>query len=73
MADSSMINRGEILWLGISSAVTGCLVGGLMLGIGMNLIVGGQNLGWLLLLPAAPVSALPGWIMGRRLAGQLKR
>lgn len=68
-----MINRGEIIWLGVSAAVTGCLVGGLMLGIGMNLIVGGQNLGWLLLMPAAPISALPGWIMGRRLAGQLRR
>ncbi len=66
-----MINRGEILWLGIASGVTGCLLGGLMLGIGMNLIVGGQPLGWLLLMPAAPAGALPGWLMGRRLASQL--
>ena len=66
-----MINRGEILWLGIASGVTGCLLGGLMLGIGMNLIIGGQHLGWLLLLPSAPAAALPGWLMGRRLAGQL--
>ncbi len=31
-----------------------------MLGIGMDLIVNGQPLGWLLLLPAAPLSAGPG-------------
>jgi hypothetical protein len=66
-----MINRGEILWLGIAAGVSGCLLGGLMLGIGMNLIVGGQHLGWLLLLPSAPAGALPGWLMGRRLASQL--
>jgi hypothetical protein len=36
----------------------------------MDLIVNGQPLGWLL-LPGAPVSAIPGWLLGRRLAGQL--
>ena len=36
----------------------GSLVGGMMLGIGMDLIVNGQPLGWLLLLPGAPVSAV---------------
>ena len=66
-----MINRGEILMLGISAGVTGSLLGGLMPGIGMNLIIGGQHLGWLLLLPSAPAAALPGWLMGRRLANQL--
>jgi hypothetical protein len=66
-----MVNRGDIVWLGIASGVVGSLVGGLMLGIGMDLIVNGQPLGWLLLLPAAPVSAVPGWLLGRRLAGQL--
>ena len=49
----------------------GCLVGGMMLGIGMDLIVNGQPLGWLLMLPGAPVSAIPGWLLGRRLAQQL--
>jgi hypothetical protein len=66
-----MINRGDILWLGIASGVSGSLIGGMMLGIGMDLIVNGQNFGWLLLLPAAPASALPGWLMARRLAGKL--
>ena len=67
-----IMNRGDILWLGIASGVTGCLLGGMMLGIGISLILGGQHIGWLLLLPAAPAGALPGWLMGRRLASQLR-
>ncbi len=66
-----MINRSEILWLGVSSGVMGCLIGGMMLGIGMDLIVNGQPLGWLLLLPGPPVSALPGWMLARKLARNL--
>ena len=66
-----MVNRGEILWLGIASGVAGSLVGGMMLGIGMDLIVNGQPLGWLLLLPGAPASAIPGWLLARKLARQL--
>ncbi|MBS0560242.1 MAG: hypothetical protein JSR21_09325 [Proteobacteria bacterium] len=66
-----MVSRGDVLMLGISSAVSGCLIGGMMLGIGMDLIVNGQPLGWLLMLPGAPVSALPGWLLARRLARQL--
>ena len=66
-----MINRGDIIWLGVSAAVIGCLVGGMMLGIGMDLIVNDQPWGWLLLLPGAPVSAIPGWLLARRLARQL--
>jgi hypothetical protein len=68
---SGMIERGEIVWLGISSGVMGCLVGGMMLGIGMDLIVNGQPLGWLLMLPGAPAGALPGWLLARKLARQL--
>ena len=41
-----------------------------MLGIGMNLIVGGAPVGWLLLLPAAPLGALPGWLLAKRLAAK---
>ncbi len=37
-----MITRGDILWLGIAAGVTGSLIGGMMLGIGMDLIVNGQ-------------------------------
>jgi hypothetical protein len=66
-----MITRGDILWLGIAAGVTGSLVGGMMLGIGMDLIVNGQVWGWLLLLPAAPAAALPGWLLARKLASQL--
>lgn len=66
-----MVSRSEIIWLGVSAGVMGCLVGGMMLGIGMDLIVNGQPLGWLLLLPGAPVSALPGWMLARKLARQL--
>ena len=66
-----MVDRSDIVWLGISSGVMGCLIGGMMLGIGLGLIVNGEPRGWLLLLPGAPVSAIPGWLLGRRLAGQL--
>ena len=66
-----MVSRGDIIWLGVSSAVTGCLVGGLMLGIGMDLIVTGQPLGWLLMLPGAPISAVPGWLLARKLNRRL--
>ncbi|MCX7381309.1 MAG: hypothetical protein NT133_07810 [Alphaproteobacteria bacterium] len=66
-----MIKRSDILMLGLSAGVTGGLVGGMMLGIGMNLIIAGANIGWLLLLPAAPVSGIAGWILARRLAKQV--
>jgi hypothetical protein len=66
-----MITRSEIIWLGVAAGVTGSLVGGLMLGIGMNLIVNGALGGWLLLLPAAPAAALPGWLLARKLAARL--
>ncbi|MEA2744704.1 MAG: hypothetical protein QOG25_3075 [Acetobacteraceae bacterium] len=66
-----MIKRSDIIWLGVSAGVTGSLVGGMMLGIGMDLVVNGQPWGWLLLLPGAPAAALPGWLLARRLANQL--
>jgi hypothetical protein len=66
-----MVTRGDIIWLGVAAGVTGSLVGGMMLGIGMDLIVNSQPWGWLLLLPAAPVAALPGWLLGRKLSRQL--
>jgi hypothetical protein len=65
------INRGEILWLGIASGVSGGLIGGLALGIGMDLVVNGQPLGFILLVIGAPASGLIGWLMARRLARQL--
>ena len=66
-----MITRTDIIWLGLSSGVAGGLIGGLLLGIGMNLVVQGVNVGWLLLMPAAPLSGLVGWILARKLARQL--
>jgi hypothetical protein len=66
-----VVSRNDIIWLGICASVIGCLVGGMMLGIGMDLIVNGQPLGWLIMLPGAPVAAIPGWLLGLRLARQL--
>ncbi len=67
-----MVSRSDIIWLGIAAGVSGGLIGGMMLGIGMDLVINGQPLGWLLLLPGAPASALVGWLMARRLASQLR-
>ncbi len=66
-----MVTREEILVLGLTAGVLGSLVGGMMLGIGMGLVIGGQHLGWLLLLPAAPVSGILGYVLARRLARKL--
>jgi hypothetical protein len=66
-----MIQRSEIIWLGVSAGVMGCLIGGMMLGLGIFLLTNGANGGWLLLLPAAPVGGLPGWLLARKLARQL--
>ncbi len=67
-----MVNRGEIVWLGVSAGATGALLGGLMLGIGMDLMANGQPLGLLLMVPGVPIAAIPGWLMARRLARQLQ-
>ncbi len=66
-----MISRSDILMLGITAGVSGSIIGGLLLFTGMELIVSGAPVGWLLLVPAAPLGASIGWIMGRRLAAQL--
>ena len=66
-----MVTREDIIWLGLAAGVSGGLVGGMMLGIGLGLVVLGQPLGWILLLPGAPVSGIIGWLMARRLAKQL--
>lgn len=66
-----MITRAEILILGLTAGVLGSLVGGLMLGVGLGLAVNGAHVGWLLVLPAAPLSGLVGYALARRLARQL--
>jgi hypothetical protein len=67
-----MITRGDIIWLGVAAGTSGGLIGGMMLGIGMDLVANGQPLGLLLVVPGAPASAIVGWIMARRLAKQLQ-
>ena len=66
-----MITRGDILWLGIASGVTGGIIGGAMLGIGMDLMVNGQPFGLVPIIIGGPSSALIGWLMSRRLAKRL--
>ena len=66
-----MVTREDILVLGLTAGVVGGLVGGLMLGIGLGLVIGGQHLGWLLLLPGAPVTGLLGYLLARKLARRL--
>lgn len=66
-----MITRGDILLLGLNASVTGALIGGAMLGVGMNLVSEGAHIGWLLMVPAAPCAAVIGWIHARRLARRL--
>lgn len=66
-----MITRGDIIWLGVAAGVSGGLIGGGMLGVGMALAINGAPIGILLVCIGGPCSALIGWLMARRLAGQL--
>jgi hypothetical protein len=68
-----MITRGDIIWLGVAAGTSGGLIGGMMLGIGMDLMANGSPLGLILIVPGAPASALIGWLMARRLAQQLEK
>ena len=66
-----MINRGEIIWLGVASGVTGGIIGGMLLGIGIAMMLSGIYFGLILVCIGGPASGLIGWIMARRLAKQL--
>lgn len=66
-----MVERGDLIWLGVASGVTGGLIGGLLLGIGIAMMLAGLNSGLLLICIGAPASGLIGWLMARRLAQQL--
>jgi hypothetical protein len=65
------IVRGDILLLGITAGVAGSLTGGILLGLGIYLITAGSTIGWLVMLPGAPIAALPGYLLATRLAAQL--
>jgi hypothetical protein len=71
VTNAGMINRGDIIWLGVASGVTGGLIGGLMLGIGIAMMISGVYFGLLLVCIGGPASGLIGWLMARRLAKQL--
>jgi hypothetical protein len=66
-----MIQRQDIIWLGVSAGVTGGLTGGLMLGIGLAMVVNHIYGGFIFIIPGAPASGLIGWLLARRLAAQL--
>lgn len=66
-----MVTRAEILVLGLTAGVIGCLVGGLLFGIGMGLVVQRVHMGWLLVLPSAPIAGLIGYMLARKLARKL--
>jgi hypothetical protein len=63
-----MIQRSDIIWLGVSAAVMGAMVAGLMLGIGLALAASGAYVGFLLIIPGVPVAGMIGWLLSRRLA-----
>jgi len=62
------VTREEILILGLTAGVVGSLVGGLMLGLGLSLAVQGAHIGWLLVVPAAPLSGIFGYLLAKKLA-----
>ena len=67
-----MITRSDILVLGLTAGVTGCLVGGMMFGIGMGLVAASVHIGWLLVLPSAPVAGVLGYLLARKLANKVE-
>ncbi len=66
-----MVTRSDILVLGLTAGVIGSVTGGLMLGIGMGLVVQKAHIGWLLILPGAPLGGGIGYLLARKLARQL--
>jgi hypothetical protein len=66
-----VVTRSDILVLGLTAGVIGSVTGGMMLGIGLGLVVQKAHIGWLLILPGAPLGGLIGYLLARRLAKQL--
>lgn len=67
-----MVTRADILVLGLTAGVVGCLVGGMMFGLGMGLVAQRAHIGWLLVLPSAPVAGMLGYVLARKLARKLE-
>ncbi|WP_424134526.1 hypothetical protein [Roseomonas chloroacetimidivorans] len=65
--------RADILVLGLTAGVIGALVGGLMLAVGLGMVTQKVHLGWVLVLPAAPVAGWIGKGLGQRLVKRLER
>ena len=65
-----MITRADILVLGLSAAIIGGLVGGILLFAGMSLVMGGQNAGWIAMLLSSPICGAIGYWMAKRLANK---
>jgi len=68
-----MLKRSDIIWFGISTAVAGALVGGLLLGLGLSLAGNGQPIGLLFIVPATPIAGGIGWVLARRLAREVEK
>jgi hypothetical protein len=71
-----MITRADLLILGLSAGVLGGLAGGILLFAGMEMIMGGNNGGWILMLLAGPVCGGIGIVLARwaaKRAGLVKR
>ena len=65
-----MITRADILVLGLRAAVIGGLAGGILLFVGMNLVMSGQNIGWVPMLLSGPVCGGIGFLLARSLANR---
>jgi hypothetical protein len=66
-----MVTREDILLLGLFAGTIGCLVGGLLLGVGLGLVVQGAHIGWIMVIPAAPLAGIIGYALARKLARRL--
>ena len=67
-----MIEPHDVIALGVSSAVIGSLLGGVMLMVGLSIAQQGLFfVGYALVLGAAVIPALVGYAMARRVAARL--
>ena len=62
------MKKSDVVLLGLNVGVVATLVGGLMFGVGLSLVAAGAHIGWLLLLPAAPVGGVLGIWLAKRAA-----